>query len=340
MRRITAPIAALFSVFAFAACGSGGDEGTVALEPDATVEVVEEVSSADVVGEPALPLETELLADLVYHPTEEPFTKDSGRVDVIAPTEGGPYPTVVAFHGDPLAASKGWHRSDAAMIAEQGRVVFLPAWGDHAGATRDLVGRELACAVSFAHQHTEEYGGDPDDITLYGLSAGGNAVLIAGFGGVEPLDTCTASGPAVQPQALVPIDADWLMGGSGDAEFSEDPEAFYSITPYRHLDGSQDVSIHVMITNDPAYERAVGPDPTTSWLSYRHPDIDLVAELDAMGYLDDGVLSLGESGEWAHQVLLDAGYDATLTVIPNATHTSWGTEGTQLVVDTVLSAAP
>ncbi len=336
MRRMRASLTALVFLFAFAACGSDNDGRATVVEPEATVEGTK---SADDIGGPALPLETELVEDIVYHPTEEPFTKDSGLVDIITPTEGGPYPTVVVFHGDPRAASKEWHRSDAEMIAERGRVVFLPAWGDHAGASRDLINRELACAVSFAREHTEEYGGDSDDITLYGLSAGGNAVLMAGLGGFQPLDTCTAAGPAVQPQALVPIDADWLMGGSGDAEFSEDPEAFYSITPYRHLDGSQDVVIHVLITNDPTFVRPVGPDPSTSWLSYRHPDIDLVAELDAGGYLDDGELSLGESGEWAYQVLLDAGYNATLAVIPNATHQSWGTEGTQVVVETVLGGS-
>lgn len=55
----------------------------------------------------------------MYHPTDERFTRDSGLVYVIAPTEGGPYPTVVVFHGNPGLVSKKWHRIDAAMIASR-----------------------------------------------------------------------------------------------------------------------------------------------------------------------------------------------------------------------------
>ena len=146
----------------------------------------------------------------------------------------------------------------------------------------DLLVQEISCAVSFAAAHTAEYGGDPDHITLYGLSAGGNAVLMGGLAGVEPLDTCAAPGPVVTPDALVPIDADWVLGGGWDTQLSDDPEAFYSITPWRYLDGSQNLQIYVMVTEDHTLVRNVDPDAATSWLSYRHPDIDLQADLKAM----------------------------------------------------------
>lgn len=291
-------------------------------------------------------LETRLVTDLAYIASDDRFSADSGLIDVIAPTEGGPWPTVVVFHGAPIP-TKTWHRSDATEIAGHGRVVFLPNWShttlsDDAASldsTWDVVVRQATCAVAFAAARTEEYGGDPDHITLYGLSWGGNAVLMAGLAGAEPLETCVAPGPAVNPQALVPIDADWVLGGGWDSQISENPEAFYSITPWRYLDGSQDLSIHVMITEDQRRVRSVDPDPATSWLSYRHPDIDLPAELEAMGFLDDGKFANVESSEYAYEVLIEAGYDATLVVMPGAGHEDWGEQGRQVVVETVLQAS-
>lgn len=291
---------------------------------------------------------TEMTENLIYHPGGDPFSADSGAVDVIAPIDGSSWPTVVVFHGDPRVAGKTWHRSDAQLIAEQGRVVFLPAWGNvdslairdmGVEASWDLTVRELKCAVAFARSHTEEFGGDPDHITLYGLSAGGNAVLMAGFADEEPLDTCSVPGPAPAVQALVPIDADWVMGGGWDTELTANPEAFYSITPWRLLDGSQDLSIDVTVTEITGpYTRSVEPDPALSWLSYRHSDIDLVADLDARGFLADGEFSLRESSEYAVEILSTAGYDVTLVVLPGAQHESWGDEGRRVAVETVLSA--
>ena len=357
MRKAT-PIAIVMLLLA--GCGTEGSNGTesaaqpgaaavmttTTAPPLATTTVAATGLSAATPGA----LETELTTDLRYHGGTEPFQTSSGVIDVIAPTSEGPWPMVVVFHGDPRTAGKNWHRPDAQLIAEQGRVVFLPAWGHGDSAaiaelgTRawwDLLSAELTCAVTFARSNAEQFGGDSDHITLYGLSAGGNAVLMAGLSGVDPLDTCTADGPAVVPRALVPIDADWVLGGGWDTDIREDPETFYALTPWRFLDGSQDVQIHVTVTENtgPEFVRSVQPDPATSWLSYRHTDIDLVADLEKLGFLADGDFGLKESSEYAYQVLVEAGYDPSLVVLPGASHANWGTEGTAVVVDTVLDAA-
>jgi hypothetical protein len=143
----------------------------------------------------------------------------------------------------------------------------------------------------------------------------------------------------VAVQALVPIDADWVLGGSWDSDLAETPEAFYSMTPWRFLDGSQDIPIHVMVTEIVGpYTRRVEPDPSNSWLTYRHPDIDLVADITYRGFLEDGEFSLRESGEYAHQILTEAGYDSSLVLMPGARHAVWGEVGTAVVVETVLNA--
>lgn len=299
--------------------------------------------------EPTELLTTELTTDLAYHPTEEPFSKDSGLVDVIAPTEGGPWPTVVVFHGNPRMAGKDWHRSDATMMAERGRVVFVPAWGDtpspqdaneYAELSR-IAAREAQCALAFAASNTAEFGGDPEHIAVYAYSAGANPSMMAALAESDPLDTCLADGPVPEVQAIVAVDADWMIGGHGDQHFMEDRDAFYAKSPWRLLDGSQDIPIVIMVAEigGPPYDRPIGAEPEQGWLSYRHADIDLLAALEEGGYLDDGAFSLRESGEYAHQVLVDAGYDATLVVIPGASHESWGEPGTAVVVDNVLEAS-
>lgn len=343
----------IVTLLLLAACGdsTSGSDASISsqeiAEPSAPPTTVARTAETVVATHPgAVP--TRLTEDLVYHPGGHPFSTESGAVDVIAPTTGGSWPTVVAFHGDPRTAGKGWHRPDAKLIAEQGRVVFLPAWGhtDSAAvrdmdleASWDLMVRELKCAVAFAHTRTAEFGGDPDHITVYGLSAGGNAVLMAGLADAEPLDTCTTPGPAIAVQALVPIDADWVLGGDWDSELNANPEAFYSITPWRFLDGSLDIPISVMVTEITGpYTRSVGPNPATSWLSYRHSDISLVADLDERGFLADGYFSLRESGEYAFEILEEAGHEASLIVMPGAHHANWGEEGMAIVIETVLNA--
>ncbi len=72
--------------------------------------------------------------------------------------------------------------------------------------------------------------------------------------------------------------------GGWDQQLAENPEAFYSFTPWRFLDGSQDVSIHVMVAEN-SISRSVAPEPESSWLSDRHFDIDLPGALEGSGYL-------------------------------------------------------
>jgi hypothetical protein len=252
------------------------------------------------------------------------------------------------FHGNPKLASKTWHRYDAQLLAEQGRVVFVANWGhrdtsaSNALSEQDrwkLGNQQVACAVAYAHAHTAEFGGDPDHITLYGYSAGANQILMAGLGDDEPLDACLAPGPAVAVQALVPVDADWVLGGGWGGPEAADPESFYIKTPWRYLDGSQDIPIHITVVEDPTgYFLSVEPDPATSWLSQRHTDIDLAADLDERGFLADGKLYLRESSEYAYEILTELGYDTAYVVMTGSHHDSWSDEGRAIVIETVLNA--
>jgi hypothetical protein len=335
-----------------ASCGGDIGEPPTAAENSTTTVVTTSPPTTTVVTDleatEANALATMVMEGLRYHDFGEPFADKSGAIDVVAPTEGdGPWPTVVVFHGDPKMASKTWHRYDAQLLAEQGRVVFVANWGHGITSASDsmseqdlwkLGNQQVACAVVYAHANTAEFGGDPDHITLYGYSAGANQILMAGLADFGPLDTCLAPGPAVAVQALVPVDADWVLGGGWGPE-AADSESFYLKTPWRYLDGSQDIPIHITVVEDPTdYFRSVEPDPATSWLSQRHTDIDLAADLEQRGYLADGKLYLKESSEYAYEILTELGYDASWVVMTGSHHDSWSDEGRAIVVETVLNA--
>jgi predicted esterase len=322
-----------------AACGSPSDAATT---------IPERTTEAPTTTEAPLPYE--VTGDLVYHDGDDRFIDDEGLINVVAPIAEGPWPVVVAFHGNPRGVDKAWMMPTARAIARQNRVVFVPTWGSVSGTFQrdasleeefDLLVREIQCAVLFAKDRAAEYGGDPNHITVYGYSAGGNAALMAGFGHADPLETCAANGDAVQPQAIVNGDGDVLLGAATwDDELDAEPDAFYALTPWRRVDGSHEFKVVVAAVENTTspYERQLGDDPYASALATRHVDIDLVASMTAMGFLDDGVFSNRDANEWAYLTLLEAGYDVELVILPDSNHDSISLEGEALLIDTIVNA--
>lgn len=294
-------------------------------------------------------VEVEVETEIPYHEGDDRFERRSGLVDVAAPTTEGPWPVVVAFHGDPRYVSKEMVRQIGTKVAEHGRVVFMPAWGHTDGSwSRDVPLRtewealtdEIACAVAYANVHAADHGGDPDHITVYGFSAGGNAALMAGLGDSQPLDACAVDASRVTPNAVVSADADALLGGGWDSQLAEDPEAFYALTPWRDLDPeAHPFPVHVLATDTAVgpYDRPI-PDDPDALFGHRHVDVDLEAELDALGLIEDGGFSILDGNVWTHDTLADAGYDAHWLLLPDSTHDLLSPEARELLVDTIVYA--
>jgi len=294
-------------------------------------------------------VEVEVETDLVYHDGDDRLSPRSGLVDVAAPTTAGPWPVVVAFHGDPRSVSKNWMRPTGTRVAEHGRVVFIPAWGHLNGSWSGdvplrtqwaLLTDEIACAVAYAKDHAADHGGDPDHITVYGFSAGANAALMAGLGDSQPLDACAADASRVVPQAVVSADSDALLGGGWDDQLAEDPEVFYALTPWRDLDPeAHTFPVHVLATDTAVgpYDRPI-PDDSEALFGHRHVDVDLEAELDELGLIDDEGFSILDGNVWAHDTLVEAGYDAHWLLLPDSTHGLLSSEAQDLLVDTIVHA--
>jgi pimeloyl-ACP methyl ester carboxylesterase len=301
-------------------------------------------------GEEALPditdgsLEVERSANLAYIDEDDRFANGRVNVDVFAPTTGDDWPVVVMFHGN--GGSKSDLRDEAERIAERGRVVFVPQWqregpgmqpadaADAEGTQRvlDLYASEVACAVAYARAEAPAYGGDADHLTTFGWSAGGNAAVMAALADPDPVDSCTAAA-AGGVQAVVILDGALLLASDyWDGFMEADPETIYHFTPWRHLEGNEDIPIHILVTEMPG----LGVDLEA--VATRHPDIDLRGEMMDAGFGDDEYVWLYEIGEWAFQTFQAAGYETTFGMLMDSTHGGWSRDGKQLIVDTVVGA--
>jgi acetyl esterase/lipase len=266
--------------------------------------------------------------DIVYQ-SGHPALVD-GLLDVYAPTKPGSYPVVVMLHGGPGVVSKGWSGPWAEKIAEQGYVVFAPAWGVTSTEGKDLprdqgftlVERQAACGVAYARAHAAEYGGDPSTLVLFGHSGGANAASVIAFGGVQPVDGCP-SGDTVGPiSALVTYEGDWLLM---DTMWGPSvPKEVAALTPWKWL--SSDTTLPVVMLISESGGGVVDP-PTLD------PPIDWRTARDA-AVLRERLLTAGPDGGRPdvaqEQAILAAALKAqknpvSLTAVPGANHMSVGT---------------
>jgi hypothetical protein len=267
---------------------------------------------------------------------DDRFLGGSVSVEIVAPISGGPWPVVVMFHGN--GGNPDDLRAEARRIASRGRVVFNTAWQrvvptDDTAEMADLLARQAACAVAFARVAAPDLGGDPEHLTLFGFSAGGNIASVVAFGDPEPLATCadTSGGPVsavvMLDPALLLVDEYW------DGPLAEDPDVFYALTPWRDLDGTPDIPVYLLATDSSGLGRSLD-DP--SWVAMRHPDIDLLGSLgDAVA---DGYLSLPEVEAWAGDQFDAAGYTTSVVTLPDSTHIGWSAEAREIIWDTVVAA--
>ena len=289
-------------------------------------------------------LAVERIGSLAYIDGDDRFATGRVNLDVFAPTTGDGWPVVVMFHG--AGGSKTDLQGEARLIAERGRVVFVPQWqreasdmqsadaADAEGLQRllDLYASQVACAVAYARADAPIFGGDPHHLTTFGWSAGGNAAAMAALADPVPVDSCAAAA-AGEVQAVVILDGALLLGSEvWDRAIEADAETFYHFTPWRHLEDNEDIPIHILVTEKPG----LGADLDA--IATRHPDIDLRSELIDTGFGDDGYIWLYEIGEWAFRTFQAAGYETTFGMLMDSTHGGWSKSARQLIIDTVVRA--
>ena len=263
-----------------------------------------------------------------------PFARRAAVMDVYAPESAGPWPVVIVYHADPNHNTKFRMRRLALALAEQGNVVFNTDWGASGRPGSDAW--EIAylgqgpCTYWFAHQQAQEYGGDPNDISLVGFSGGANmAVATAMYGGEDDLG-CAAPPVAVQPSAVIAFEGDWLIGPWWDDVIASDPDFYAKWAVWQHIDHYDGAPIHLLVDRqtsaaDPPYYSVVGLGAAVDeFLALRDADGSIAADLSALGALEDNNIDLIEFNLLFNYRLEQAGVPATLTWIDQSPHAvSW-----------------
>lgn len=228
--------------------------------------------------------------ELVYDHFVGTFEFSDGlELDVHAPEERGPWPVVVTVHGG------GWFVGDrrsmgllADGLAARNAVVFNTSYRTISvgGRFPDTVD-EIACAVSYARLHAEEYTTTPGSVVIVGHSAGAHlAALVA----TAPGEFGGACGAPSNVDGFVglagPYDVarfDGLLGPFFGAPRADDPETWRAGNPLERAATAPDIPYLLL-----------------------HGDID---ELVPVGFSEDFA-----------DALTRAGLDVTFEVIPGADH--------------------
>jgi hypothetical protein len=329
-----------------ASCGDDGDEGasstsTTSGTPTGSVAVEQDIAYATAPGEG-------------WHPAV---------LDVYAPADAEDLPLVVLLHGGPGMATKDAldYPELAEAIAGGGAVVVAANWGNDklphemlaAGQTaaqvidEDSQGPdEVACAVSYAVTHAEEFGADPARLVLFGHSGGANMAGRVAWTETSPFAGCEVPPAEWTVQALMLWDGDWFLGPPPNDAFGTDLAALLAVaSPWPALATATEVSpVEVefaVSTTARAEMRHPDASSTAEWLAWRDPTGQMQNELEAVDAFADGSLDIGEPSDAMVNVLNARGTDATLLELtdPATTHEQLAEADFDLMVEHVLALA-
>ena len=256
-------------------------------------------------------------------------------VDVYVPAGEGPWPVVVAFHGELLPKEHATNTLVARAAAETGMVVFVPDW---VGDWRNDVDNDVEsirsiepvyrCAMAFAQQEAAAYGADPNRTVTYGFSAGVHPAANLALGPeAEPTPGCLAQTPPIRPVGAVLGDGQYFQHDvMWDGAFDADPEGMlaFAATMIDPASWPADVSTRFRLwAADPATYPRTFDDPwdEDGWFDERDPDGTIRQDLDKLGELDDGIIAMSDEALLLATRLQQAGIDATIDMIPGPHNT-------------------
>ena len=117
--------------------------------------------------------------------TDQPQSEDCLNLDIWAPAADGPHPVMVWIHGGGFIQGTGTADVfDGVNLAQRGQVVVvsinyrlgLLGFLSADGVPANLGIRDQVRALQWVHDNIAGFGGDPDNVTVFGESAGGGSV--------------------------------------------------------------------------------------------------------------------------------------------------------------------
>ena len=340
----------------------------VAEEPRTTPDATEPPQTVPE-STPIAPEDVEVTRDVRYGTSRGEDYRDP-LMDVYAPPGEGPWPMVMMFHaGLGAFAGKETVETDARVAAAQGAVVFAPDLG---GFSINIAWTQFpfledqgaSCATSFVLENAGEFGGDPNEVTLAGVSGGALAAAQVAIADDPPGEAyCLVPPEPVEPRAVVMWEGDWVLGSWWDNALEANPSFYEDEWVLNRLDAELKPTWHVMagsperqgqyryaiddpfgsgdecgrpLNGEPGFE-PVPPGTTCRWLELRDPTGDLRRDFDRLGFYDDGWLTITESSVLLADRLDAAGVDHTLTIIEGASHDDMTPEGQEAYIDFIVN---
>lgn len=245
--------------------------------------------------------------------TEDLDVTSSRTMDVYEPTEGGSWPVVVMWHGQPPSLNAEKSQRDrmaplAAVVAEQGAVVFNVSYG---ATTPAEIVNDVGCSLQLAAESAADFGGDPERMVVAGNSFGGASALVWGLDSPvrdEPFTDCVADADSVQvlPDAVVAVASGTNPRNlPAEAWQQADDAVLDALTPILLVGGNPDLQA-------------------------------FFATQEALG----GVFATPEDSIALHEALLASDYESTLVELAGAHGTAVGEYSLEFprVVDLVVAA--
>lgn len=172
---------------------------------------------------------------------------DTPLLDVFAIDGIEQAPVIVVLHGVPQGRSITTQLS--AELAARGNVVFNTDWQFNQSSNSSGSNFQAACAVRFARQNAEQYGGDPDDVVVVGYSAGGVVAATVSLNGDSISGQCSNDETlAATPDGFIGLAGTYDVYGAEPPPGSEDEAArWQTFNPFEQLesaDGLDALLIH------------------------------------------------------------------------------------------------
>jgi predicted esterase len=161
---------------------------------------------------------------------------DAPVLDVFAADGISDAPALVVFHGQPEGRSITTEL--AADLAARGHVVFNADWQFNPSSNASGGNYQAACAVRFARQNAEQYGGDPDDVVVVGYSAGGVVAATVSLNGDAISGQCANDETlAATPDGMIGLAGAYdVYGDAPPAGPEGEADRWQIFNPYEHLD--------------------------------------------------------------------------------------------------------
>jgi para-nitrobenzyl esterase len=157
--------------------------------------------------------------------------EDCLYLNVYTPKADGDFPVMVWIHGGALTTGSGGPNYRPERLVDEGVVVvtinyrlgalgFLahPALSDEAGASGDYGLMDQQMALRWVQDNIAAFDGDPDNVTIFGESAGGHSVLsqLASPGASGLFDKAIVQSGSYTPQQLTLAQAEALGADLAD----------------------------------------------------------------------------------------------------------------------------